>query len=107
MGYPVYRPRRLRRNDELRRMVREASLSADSLVCPLFVVPGKDVKKPIQSMPGNFRMSIDHIIREVRTTKDPGIPAVLLFGIPDEKRAGSDIIISYFAQDIAKVLQGR
>ena len=85
MLYPIYRPRRLRRNDELRRMVRETRLSADSLVYPLFVVPGKDVKKPIQSMPGNFQMSIDHIIREVRTTKDLGIPAVLLFGIPDEK----------------------
>jgi len=85
MHYPIYRPRRLRRNDELRRMVRETSLSADSLVYPLFVVPGKDVKKPIQSMPGNFQMSIDHIIREVRTTKDLGILAALLFGIPDEK----------------------
>jgi porphobilinogen synthase len=85
MHYPIYRPRRLRRNDELRRMVRETSLSADSLVYPLFVVPGKDIKKPIQSMPGNFQMSIDHIIREVRTTKDLGIPAALLFGIPDEK----------------------
>jgi porphobilinogen synthase len=69
----------------MRRMVRETRLCADSLVYPLFVVPGKDVKKPIESMPGNFQMSIDHIIREVRTTKDLGIPAVLLFGIPDEK----------------------
>ncbi|MFZ0928328.1 MAG: porphobilinogen synthase [Syntrophobacteraceae bacterium] len=85
MRYPIYRPRRLRRNDEMRRMVRETSLCADSLVYPLFVVPGKDIKKPIESMPGNFQMSIDHIIREVRTTKDLGIPAVLLFGIPDEK----------------------
>jgi len=85
MRYPIYRPRRLRRNDEMRRMVRETRLCADSLVYPLFVVPGKDVKKPIESMPGNFQMSIDHIIREVRTTKDLGIPAVLLFGIPDEK----------------------
>ncbi|MGO9019841.1 MAG: porphobilinogen synthase [Syntrophobacteraceae bacterium] len=85
MRYPIYRPRRLRRNDEMRRMVRETSLCADSFVYPLFVVPGKDIKKPIESMPGNFQMSIDHIIREVRTTKDLGIPAVLLFGIPDEK----------------------
>jgi porphobilinogen synthase len=60
------------------------------------VVPGKDVKKPIQSMPGNFQMSIDHIIREVRTTKDLGIPAVLLFGIPDEK---DELASGAFAKD--------
>jgi porphobilinogen synthase len=96
MGYPICRPRRLRRNDTLRRMVRETSLCADSLVYPLFVVPGKDVKKPIQSMPGNFQMSIDHIIREVRTTKDLGIPAVLLFGIPDEK---DELASGAFAKD--------
>jgi len=96
MRYPIYRPRRLRLNDDLRRMVRETRLSADSLVYPLFVVPGKDVKKPIQSMPGNFQMSIDHIIREVRTTKDLGIPAVLLFGIPDEK---DELASGAFAKD--------
>jgi len=85
MRYPVYRPRRLRRSDALRRMIRETRLSVDNLVYPLFVVFGKNVKKPIESMPGNFQMSIDHIVTEVRTTKDLGIPAVLLFGIPDEK----------------------
>jgi len=69
----------------MRRMVRATRQCADRLVYPLVVVPGKDVKKPIESMPGNFQMSIDHIIREVRTTKDLGIPAALLFGIPDEK----------------------
>jgi porphobilinogen synthase len=96
MRYPIYRPRRLRRNEDLRRMIRETRLSADSLVYPLFVVPGKDVKKPIQAMPGNFQMSIDHIIREVRTTKDLGIPAVLLFGIPDEK---DELASGAFAKD--------
>ncbi|MGA2401804.1 MAG: porphobilinogen synthase [Syntrophobacteraceae bacterium] len=96
MGYPIYRPRRLRRNDDLRRMIRETRLSADSLVYPLFVVPGKDVKKPIQAMPGNFQMSIDHIITEVRTTKNLGIPAVLLFGIPDEK---DELASGAFAKD--------
>ncbi len=96
MGYPIYRPRRLRSNGELRRMVREASLSVDSLVYPLFVVPGKDVKKPIQSMPGNFQMSVDHIVKEVRTTKDLGIPAALLFGIPDKK---DEFASGAFAED--------
>ncbi len=85
MGYPIYRPRRLRRNDALRRLSRETRLSVDSLVYPLFAVPGKDVKKPIQSMPGNFQMSVDNIVREARNTRELGIPAVLLFGIPDEK----------------------
>jgi len=85
MHYPLYRPRRLRKNDTLRRLVRETRLSVDQLVYPLFVVPGKDVKKPIQSMPGNYQMSIDNLVREVRNTKDLGIPAVLLFGIPDCK----------------------
>lgn len=96
MRYPIYRPRRLRRNDGLRRMIRETRLSADNLVYPLFVVSGKDVKKPIQSMPGNFQMSIDHLVREVRNTEDLGIPAVLLFGIPDEK---DELASGAFARD--------
>ena len=57
----------------------------DNLVYPLFAVPGKGVKKPINSMPGNFQMSVDHLVKEVQKTKDLGIPAVLLFGIPDQK----------------------
>ncbi len=85
MYYPDYRPRRLRKNENFRRMIRETKLSIDDLVYPLFVVPGKDKKKPIHSMPGNFQMSIDHILKEVQKTKDLGIPSILLFGIPDKK----------------------
>jgi porphobilinogen synthase len=85
MQYPDYRPRRLRKNENFRRMIRETKLSVDDLVYPLFAVPGKDIKKPISSMPGNFQMSVDHLIKEVRKTKELGIPAVLLFGIPDRK----------------------
>ncbi len=85
MFFPAYRPRRLRKNENLRRLIRETKLSIDDLVHPLFVVPGKGVKKPINSMPGNFQMSVDHLLKEVRQSKDLGIPAVLLFGIPDEK----------------------
>ncbi len=85
MNYPEYRPRRLRQNENFRRMVRETKLSVDDLVYPLFAVPGKGVKKPINSMPGNFQMSIDHLVKEVVKAKDLGIPAVLLFGIPDKK----------------------
>ncbi len=85
MYFPEYRPRRLRRNANFRRMVRETGLSVDNLVYPLFVVEGKGVKKPIGSMPGNFQLSVDHLVREVQDTKDLGIPAVLLFGIPAKK----------------------
>jgi porphobilinogen synthase len=85
MHYPEYRPRRLRRNENLRRLVRETKLSVDDLVYPLFVTFGKKVKKPIASMPGNFQMSIDYLLDEVRKTKEMGIPAVLLFGIPETK----------------------
>lgn len=85
MNYPEYRPRRLRQNENFRRLVRETKLSVDDLVYPLFTVPGKGIKKPINSMPGNFQMSIDHLVKEVAGAKDLGIPAVLLFGIPDKK----------------------
>jgi porphobilinogen synthase len=85
MFFPAYRPRRLRKNENLRRLIRETKLSVDDLVYPLFAVEGKGVKKPINSMPGNFQMSVDHLLKEVKAAKDLGIPAVLLFGIPDEK----------------------
>jgi porphobilinogen synthase len=85
MNFPDYRPRRLRKNENFRRMIRETKLSVDDLVYPLFAVPGKDIKKPIVSMLGNFQMSIDHLLKEVQKTKDLGIPAILLFGIPDRK----------------------
>lgn len=96
MYYPDYRPRRLRKNENFRRMIRETKLSVDDLVYPLFVVPGKDKKKPIHSMLGNFQMSIDHILKEVQKTKDLGIPAILLFGIPDKK---DELASGAFTQD--------
>ena len=96
MYFPDYRPRRLRKNENFRRMVRETSLSVDDMVYPLFVVEGKGVKKPISSMPGNFQMSVDHLVREVEKTKELGIPAVLLFGIPEKK---DEVASGAFAQD--------
>jgi len=66
-------------------MIRETKLSVDNFVYPLFATFGKDVKKPISSMPGNFQMSVDHLVKEVQKAKDLGIPAVLLFGIPEKK----------------------
>ncbi len=96
MYYPDYRPRRLRKNENFRRMIRETKLSVDDLVHPLFTVPGKDIQKPIGSMPGNFQMSVDHLVREVKITRDLGIPAVLLFGIPDRK---DELASGAFARD--------
>jgi porphobilinogen synthase len=66
-------------------MIRETKVSVDDLVYPLFTISGKDVKKPISSMPGNYQMSIDHLVKEVQRAKEAGIPAVLLFGIPEKK----------------------
>lgn len=96
MYFPDYRPRRMRKSENLRRMVRETKLSVDDLVYPLFAVTGKGVKKPIGSMPGNFQMSVDHLVKEVKTVKEMGIPAVLLFGIPDKK---DELASGAFAKD--------
>ena len=85
MQYPEYRPRRLRRNETLRRMVRETKLSVDDLVYPLFAVAGKGLRKEVPSMPGVFQMSVDHLVKEAREVRKLGIPAVLLFGIPAKK----------------------
>lgn len=85
MSYPIQRPGRLRLSKSLRRMVRETPLNTDNLVYPLFVIPGKNIKEEIQSMPGNFHLSPDNLVREVREAKNLGIPAVMLFGLPERK----------------------
>ena len=85
MSFPDVRPRRLRRTEAIRRMVRETRLSTDHLVLPLFVRPGQGVRKPIASMPGNFQLSVDELVEECREAAGLGIPAVLLFGIPSSK----------------------
>ena len=85
MPFPTHRPRRLRRGEALRSLVRETRLSARSLVYPLFVCPGAKVKDEIRSMPGNFRWSVDLLVEECRAAHDLGIPAVILFGIPEAK----------------------
>ncbi len=82
---PLYRPRRLRSNENIRRMVRETKLSPDDFIYPLFVTHGKGVKKEISSMPGNFQQSIDNIVKDCEEVMALGIPAVLLFGIPEHK----------------------
>jgi porphobilinogen synthase len=85
MNFPVYRPRRLRKNENFRRMIRETYLSPDDLLLPLFVRPGKGIKQPIASMPGHFQFSIDVLIEEVEEAKSLGIPGIILFGIPEKK----------------------
>jgi porphobilinogen synthase len=85
MSFPVNRPRRLRRSETLRRMVRETTLARDDLILPLFVVEGAGVREPVASMPGVQRFSVDQLVEETKRVFDLGVPAVILFGIPDEK----------------------
>ncbi|MFA6346179.1 MAG: porphobilinogen synthase, partial [Syntrophales bacterium] len=96
MNFPDYRPRRMRKNENLRRLIRETRLVADNLIYPLFVVPGKGVKKPIASMPGVFQMSADVLVQEVREAREAGLPAVLLFGVPERK---DEVASGAFARD--------
>ncbi|HRZ14276.1 MAG TPA: porphobilinogen synthase [Candidatus Omnitrophota bacterium] len=85
MTFPTHRPKRLRQNELLRRMIRETRLDADHLVMPLFVREGKNVRKPIASLPGHAQLSVDNLVKEAREVRKLGIPAVLLFGIPGSK----------------------
>jgi porphobilinogen synthase len=87
MRFPIYRPRRLRRNENLRRLVRETKLSVDDLIMPLFIVPGAKVSNPISSMPGIAQLSVDRAVEECKEIRDLGIPGVILFGIPEHKDA--------------------
>ncbi len=87
MAFPINRPRRLRRTETLRRMIRETRLAPEDLIQPLFVCPGRDVKRPIQAMPGVAQMSVDNIVREAREIHEAGVPALILFGIPSRKDA--------------------
>jgi porphobilinogen synthase len=88
MAFPINRPRRLRRTETLRRMIRETRLAPDDLIQPFFVCPGRDVKRPISSMPGVAQMSVDQVLRAARETHAAGVPATILFGIPQRKDAG-------------------
>jgi porphobilinogen synthase len=96
MQFPEYRARRLRKNENFRRLIRETSLSVDDLVYPLFAVPGKNFKKPISSMPCQFQLSVDNIAKEAQKAHELGIPAVLLFGIPEKK---DEMATGAFAKD--------
>ncbi len=85
MPFPLHRLRRLRRSESLRRMVRETHLTVDSLIYPIFICPGENVNYPIDSMPGVCRLSVDQSVEVCREVVDLGIPAVMLFGVPEYK----------------------
>ncbi|MBE9197227.1 porphobilinogen synthase [Synechocystis sp. LEGE 06083] len=83
--FPTTRPRRLRQTDVLRRMVRENTLTVNDLIYPLFAVPGNAIAKEVVSMPGVYQLSVDKIVDEAKEVRDLGIPAIILFGIPEDK----------------------
>jgi porphobilinogen synthase len=87
MKFPTYRPRRLRRNEKLRQLIRETSLEPRNFIYPLFVGPGKDNAQPVSSMPGVAQLTVDRAVRECQDVSALGIPAVILFGIPERKDA--------------------
>ena len=89
----IHRPRRLRKTDTLRRLVRENQLHIDDLIYPLFIIEGKDIKNPIKSMPGVYQWSLDRIGEELDALCKTGITRIILFGIPNEKdESGSSTI---------------
>ena len=85
MPFPIHRKRRLRVSEAMRALVRENHLEPSQFILPLFVCPGEGVRKPISSMPGNFQLSIDELVRECETVLAAGVGGVILFGIPDKK----------------------
>lgn len=86
MQFPEYRPRRMRRSEGLRRMIRETRLSPSHFIHPLFICPGQNVRRPIASLPGQAQVSVDQAVRLAQESQDLGIPAVLLFGVCDESQ---------------------
>ena len=87
MVFPEYRPRRMRKNEAFRGLIRETRLDAAQLIHPLFVMPGKNKREAIGSMPGVFRVSVDQLAQEARECLDLGVNSVILFGLPEKKDA--------------------
>jgi len=85
VAFPITRLRRLRRTEQLRSLVRETRLSPESFVCPMFVCPGERMRNEVRSMPGVFNLSVDEAVKEARETYSLGVPAVILFGLPEKK----------------------
>ena len=87
MFFPQFRARRIRGNEVFRNMVRETSLSVNDLIYPMFSAAGRGIRKEVSSMPGIYQQSIEHIVEEAQAAHEQGVPAVLLFGIPEKKDA--------------------
>lgn len=87
MGFPAHRPRRTRQSDVWRRMVRETRLTPDAFIYPLFVVPGRGVRHPVESMPGISQVSVDEVVKDAKAVAATGVPAVLVFAAPSMKDA--------------------
>ena len=96
MAFPATRLRRLRRSEPLRSLVRETRLTPEALVYPLFACPGKGVRKEVRSMPGVFNLSVDEVVKEAREAHSLGVPAVILFGLPEKK---DEIATGAWAED--------
>jgi len=106
-GFPVIRPRRLRQSAALRALVAETHLNVSQLILPLFARSGRKIRHPIKSMPGVFQLSPDEIVREAASAHAAGIPAVLLFGIPDNKddRASGAYAKNGIVQQVTRLLK--
>jgi len=106
-GFPVIRPRRLRQSPALRALVAETHLNVAQLILPLFARAGRKFRQPIKSMPGVFQLSPDEIVREAAAAHAAGIPAVLLFGIPDKKddRASGAYAKNGIVQQVTRLLK--
>ena len=87
MSFPTHRPRRLRRSELLRGMVRETRVSTAGFIYPMFVCPGTNVRNEVSSMPGVAQQSVDKFLEECREVEQLGIPAIILFGLPSKKDA--------------------
>ena len=85
MLFPEYRPRRLRKNEAFRALIRETHLTPAQLIYPLFIIPGKNKREPIPSMPGIFRISVDQLAKEAKECLKLGVNSIILFGLPEKK----------------------
>lgn len=108
MSFPTHRPRRLRRNEALRSLVRETRLTIENLIYPMFVCPGTRVRQEVSSMPGVYQQSVDQILEEARQVESLGIPGIILFGLPETKdpRGASSLHAQGVVQRAIEAIRG-
>ena len=102
MGFPLHRLRRLRHNEAMRELVRENRLSASDFILPLFAVQGRRVRQEIGALPGNYHLSIDELVEEALSARDLGIPAVLLFGVPEQADKNEQASYAYAPRGVVQ-----